>query len=394
MAYLLESQIKGWNLEGKRVFVRADLNVPIYDGIIANDYRLRKVTQTLKLIIRHGGSIVLASHLGRPAKPEAQYSLQQLVPWFQNNGFTITFAASPEQAEPLTKTMAPGSIVLLENLRFFPGEQSNDTHFAQTLARLADYYVDDAFATLHRTESSIALVPRYFDESKRTIGLLVEHELRMLNRLLIDPIKPFVLIIGGCKVTDKIKLIEHLVPHVDSILLCPAIAFSFMKAVGLSVGRSLVDPESISLCRAILGQAQQHNCQVIMPIDLQVADQSIDGALSIVDVQAVPNTSVGISIGPKTIELYRQKITQAKTIFYNGLMGFQERPETLQGMHSLLQAMTNSHAFTSVGGGDTVGAAESLGFADSLSFCSTGGGATLSYLSGQPLPGIEALINP
>jgi phosphoglycerate kinase len=394
MAYLLESQIKSWNLEGKRVFVRADLNVPIHDGIITNDYRLRKVTQTLKLIIRHGGSIILASHLGRPRNTETQYSLQQLVPWFQQNGFTITFAKSPEQAEPLTKSMASGTILLLENLRFFPGEKSNDAHFAQTLAHLADYYVDDAFATLHRIESSITLVPRYFDESKRTIGLLVEHELRMLNRLLISPIKPFVLIIGGCKIRDKIQLIEHLVPHVDAILLCPAIAFSFLKAIGISVGKSLVDLESTSLCRSILAHAQQHNCKVMLPLDLQVAEQSLDGSLSIVDIQKIPKTSVGISIGPKTIEFYSQEIAQAKTIFYNGLMGFQERPETLQGMHTILQAMTTSRAFTAIGGGDTVGAAETLGLADSLSFCSTGGSATLSYLSGQPLPGLEALITP
>lgn len=394
MAYLLESQIKGWNLAGKHVFVRADLNVPIYEGVIESDYRLRKIAQTLKLIIRHGGSIILASHRDRPAEPAPKYSLQQLVPWFQKNGFTIGFAYSPEQAESMVKSMAPGTILLLENLRFFAGEKTHDTHFAQMLAQLADYYVDDAFAALHRTDSSITLVPRYFDESKRTIGLLVEHELRMLNRLLINPIKPFVLIIGGSKISDKIKLIEHLVPHVDTIMLCPAIAFSFLKAVGISVGKSLVDLESVSLCRSIIEHAQQHNCKVMMPLDLQVADQSIDGSLSIIDVQKIPNTSVGISIGPKTIELYSHEIAQAKTIFYNGLMGFQERPETLQGMHAVLQAMTTSHAFTSIGGGDTVGAAEYLGFADSLSFYSTGGGATLSYLSGQPLPGIEALINP
>jgi phosphoglycerate kinase len=393
MAYLLESQIKCWNLDGKRVFVRADLNVAIHDGIIVNDYRLRKVKQTLKLIIRHGGSIVLASHLGRPSKTESQYSLKQLLPWFQQNDFSIIFASSPEQAASTTKSMAPGSILLLENLRFFPGEKSNDPHFAQILAQLADYYVDDAFAALHRMDNSITLVPRYFDESKRTIGLLVEHELRMLNRLLIKPIKPFVLIIGGSKIHDKIQLIEYLVPHIDTILLCPAIVFSFLKALGISVGKSLVDQESVALCRTILEQAQQHNCKVIMPLDLQVADQTIDGSLSIVDIQKIPATSIGISIGPKTIDLYRHEIAQAKTIFYNGLMGFQERPETLQGMHAILQAMATSHAFTVIGGGDTVGTAESLGLADSLSFCSTGGGATLNYLSGQPLPGIEALIN-
>ena len=393
MAYLMESQVKNWNLENKTIFVRADLNVSIHDHTVSNDYRLRKVLQTLKLIIRHGGSIVLASHLGRPTHQDEQYSLQQLVPWFKDNGYTITFARTLQEAKTLAPTMPHGSILLLENLRFFPGEQSLDHSFAQELAQLADYYIDDAFATLHREESSIVLVPQFFNAQKRSIGLLVEHELRMLNRLLINPKKPFLLIIGGSKIDEKIKIINNLVPHVNKILLCPAIAFSFMKSVGLAVGKSLVDKNSLPLCRSILEHAQQRNCQVLMPIDLQIADNSINGSLSTVDVQAIPPSSVGISIGPKTIELYSKEIKEAKTIFYNGLMGFEDRPETLQGIAAIFQAMTQSHAFTVIGGGDTVGAAESLGFADSLSFCSTGGGATLSYLSGQPLPGIEALIH-
>ena len=394
MTYLLESQLKSWNLDGKKIFVRADLNLPIHEGTILNDYRLRKIQQTLRLIIRHGGSIILASHLGRPTEPEPQYSLKQLIPWFQQNNYLIQFAESIEQAHTIKKRLEPGNILLIENLRFFSGEKGNDTVFAKALAELADYYVDDAFASLHRNESSITLVPRFFAPNKRSIGLLIEHELRMLNRLLIDPIKPYLLIVGGGKVDDKIKLIANLVPHIDKILLCPAIAFSFMKAIGIGVGNSLVNPQSRALCRSIMERAQQHNCQIIMPVDIQVADGSLAGSLSIVDAQKIPNSSIGISIGPETIELYTKEILQAKTIFYNGLMGFQERPETLQGMHAILQAMSLSHAFTVIGGGDTVGATESLNLANSLSFCSTGGGATLNYLSGQPLPGLEALIKP
>ena len=230
MAYILESRLKTWNLAGKRVFVRADLNLPIHDGIITNDFRLRQIQQTIDYIIRQGGIVVLASHLGRPIKPDSRYSLQQLIPWFKMHGYSITFAESVEQAHALMQTREPGSILLLENLRFFPGEHINDLYFAQTVAQLADYYVDDAFGTLHRNETSIALLPRLFKEDVRTIGFLVEHELEMLNKILINPAKPFVLIMGGCKVNDKINLIEHLLNSVDTILLCPAIAFSFMKA--------------------------------------------------------------------------------------------------------------------------------------------------------------------
>jgi phosphoglycerate kinase len=394
MAYLLESQVKNWNLENKRVFVRADLNVPLHDGHITNDYRLRKIQQTLKLIIRHGGSIVLASHLGRPKVPDKQHSLLQLVPWFQDNGYTMNFAQSIEQAKTLAASMPQGSILLLENLRFFPGERAHDPQFAQELARLADYYIDDAFAALHREESSIVLVPGCFDVHKRSIGLLVEHELRMLNRLLIDPEKPFLLIMGGCKIDEKIRLIKNLVPRVNKILLCPAIAFSFMQSVRMPVGKSLVDRESAQICHEILAQAQQHNCAVIMPIDLQVAENDVNGKLRIIDIQDMQPNNVGISIGPKTIELYSLAIKEAKTVFYNGLMGFQDRPETLQGVSALFHAMATTDAFTVIGGGDTVGAAESLGITHALSYCSTGGGATLNYLSGQLLPGLEALINP
>ena len=394
MAYILESKLKSWNLAGKRVFVRADLNVPIHDGTNTNDYRLRQVQQTLDFIIDHGGSVVLASHLGRPTKPDKNYSLQTLVPWFRGHGYSILFAESISQTHSLVQSLTPGNILLLENLRFFPGEQKNDIVFAQTLAELADYYIDDAFGTLHRNESSIALLPRFFNENNRTIGLLVEHELAMLNKLLINPTKPFLLILGGCKVTDKIKLIEHLLPHVDTILLCPAIAFSFMQAVGLSVGKSLIDEHSGLLCREILEKAQKRNVMIHMPIDCQIADSTLDGKLSFVDARTMPQESIGISIGPNTIELYRQEIAQAKTIFYNGLMGFVERPETLHGTQSILEAMAQSKAYTVIGGGDTVGAAESLGIAHALGYCSTGGGATLAYLSGQPLPGIEALIKP
>ena len=273
--------------------------------------------------------------------------------WFRDHGYPITFAESIAQAHSLVRSMTPGSILLLENLRFFAGEQTNDTFFAHTLAKLADYYVDDAFGTMHRNENSITVLPRFFKEKKRTIGLLVEHELGMLNRLLINPAKPFLLILGGSKVDDKIKLIEHLLNYVDKILLCPAIAFSFMHAWGLSVGKSLVDPHSESLCRTILERAHKLGIELLLPVDFQVTERSIDGTLSIVDAHSMTDENIGISIGPKTIELYAKVIEQSKTIFYNGLMGFAERPETLEGTRAILQAMTHYKAYTVIGGGDT-----------------------------------------
>lgn len=394
MTYMLESALKTWDIRNKRVLVRADLNVPIDNGHITNDYRLRQIQKTIDYIIHHSGHVLLTGHLGRPTGADKNLSLKNLMPWFTNHGYHIIFAESLTEAQILMQSLSCKSILLLENLRFFQGEQAHEIYFAQTIAKLADYYVNDAFGTLHRHDSSITLVPRFFQQKYKTIGFLVEQELGMLNKLTINPARPFILLLGGCKIEEKIPLIEHLINYADKILLCPAIAFSFMKAMGIPIGKSLVTEQSIKLCRNILDLAKKQKIEILLPQDFQVAAKTIEGDLSFIDAHTLDDTRIGISIGPKTIDLYTKEINQAHTIFYNGLMGFQEHPETLQGSYAIFQAMTKSDAFTVIGGGDTVGAAQSMGFADQLSFCSTGGGATLAYLSGNPLPGIEAIIKP
>jgi phosphoglycerate kinase len=394
MAYILESKLREWNLEHKHILLRADLNVPLHNDSITNDYRLKQVQKTINYILNDNGIVILASHLGRPKGLEQEYSLQQLMPWFIDQGYEIQFSSTLEQAHKDLETMKAPQILLLENLRFFKGEQTADHQFAKTLADLADYYVNDAFGTMHRTDTSITLVPHYFAANRRTIGFLVEHELHMLNPLLTQPEHPFILALGGGKVHEKIKLMRNLINQVDSILICPALSFSFMYALGLPTGKSLIDKTSVQLCRDILATAQQHNITVILPIDYQVADKTKDGPLKYTKTEEIAEHEVGISIGPKTEQLFTTTISHAHTIFYNGLMGFRERPETLKGVHAVLSAMSKSNAYTVIGGGDTVGAAEYLGFAPYMSFCSTGGGATITYLSGEKLPGIEALIAP
>ncbi|HML19334.1 MAG TPA: phosphoglycerate kinase [Candidatus Dependentiae bacterium] len=394
MAYNLKSKLKEWNLEHKHILLRADLNVPIHNGTITNDYRLKQVQKTINYILNNNGIAILASHLGRPTHQEEEYSLKQLLPWFIDQGYEIQFSPTIDHARHDLETMKAPQILLLENLRFFKGEQTEDPQFAKALAALGDYYVNDAFGTMHRTDTSITLVPHHFALHNRSIGFLVEHELQMLNPLLVHPEHPFVLALGGGKVHEKINLMRNLMSHVDSILICPALSFSFMHALGLPTGKSLVDTTSVELCRDILAKTQQHNIPVILPIDYQVASGTKDGALRYTETQNIEHNEMGINIGPQTEQLFAKTLSPARTIFYNGLMGFQERPETLKGTHALLSAISRSNAYTVIGGGDTVGTAEYFGLDPYMSFCSTGGGATIAYLSGEKLPGIETLITP
>jgi phosphoglycerate kinase len=390
MANYLHSAIPEWDLKGARVLLRADLNVPLDHGQIVNDYRLQQLLPTLSLIRQKGGRIIVITHLGRPTGQDQAYSTRHLAGWFEQQGYPLLFAHNPEEANALSKT-TEAQLILMENLRFFPGEQGGDQHFAQQLAQLGDYFVNDAFGTLHRNDTSIVLVPHFFPRNRRSIGLLVEHELAMLCKLVIEPAHPYVLIIGGAKIKDKIPLLTKLLTHVDQIMLCPAIVFSFMHARGNAVGKSLIDQESATACHAFIHKATQLQKEILFPLDYLVAKKSINGQLSIVSADAIPADCVGLSIGPKTIASWTQHINHANTIFFNGFPGIEDRPETLVGTQALLNAMANTKAFTVVGGGDTVSIVQQLKFEKRIRFCSTGGGATIAYLSGEPLPGLIAL---
>ncbi len=372
------------NLTDKRVFLRIDLNVPLKSGKVLQDYRLQQIRPTLDYLREHGARIVIGTHLGRPKNNEPNLSTQVLEPWFKDHDYPVAFAATIEQAQEM---MESHDLVLLENLRFFPGELEPNKELTNQLKSLANIYVTDSFGTLHRDNCSIAELPLLFKE--RTIGFLIEKELTVLNKLLNKAEKPFVMILGGGKVIDKIPFINNLLPLVDMIALCPAIAFSFLRSFNYEVGRSLVDDKSVQEICNLAQQSQEHHTQLFLPPDFLVEQH---GKLSVVPIGDFPTDAMGWSIGPETCEGWKDIIERAGTIFINGLPGQLSRPETLPYYNQLLNKVADSKAYTVIGGGDSVGAALQLKLEDKMDFLSTGGGATLAYLSGKELPGLIPFI--
>lgn len=387
----LHSTIKEWQLTGQRTFVRCDFNVPLGNGRILNDYKLISTLPTLKELVHPDRSVLMATHIGRPQGPDQKFSTKHLIPWFEQHELKPVFAETVARAHHLIQQQHP--LVLLENLRFFPGEKKQDYDFAQKLASLADYYVDDAFGSLHRSDTSITLLAQQFDANHRSIGFLVAHELRMLNTLLDNPEKPFVLIVGGGKVADKIPFIESLLPLVDTILICPAVACTFLEAQGIDVGASLVDRAAIPEVERIMHKAQDTGVELLLPEDFIVAEGSFNGPLSTTTGTTITPNAMAISIGPKTLARYSTIIRKAKTVFYNGLMGSLFYPETLDSANALFHAMTQSSGTTIIAGGDSVGAVYALGIEKKITYLSTGGGATLAYLAGQELPGLAVFTH-
>lgn len=383
---MIHSQIKTWNINNQRIFVRADLNVPLKDGTILNDFRLNNILPTLNYIIENNGNIVLATHIGRPEHQEQILSTQILIPWFTQRGYEIIFV--PDITTIAQHTIIPKQIILLENLRFFPEEKNGDPFFAKQLARSAHYYVNDAFGVIHRNDCSVSLLPYEFPQNKRSIGFLMEKELRMLSSLKDSPQHPFLVILGGNKIEDKIPLIFGLLKTVDIIMLCPALCFSFLKAIGEPVGKSLVNNDMNTPCKNIMTEINRSNIQLLFPVDYQIATDTFDGPLSIVSADDFPPNAIGISIGPKTIELFITAINQAKTIFFNCAMGFEDKEQTRQSTYSIITALTHSRATTIIAGGDSLDAAFKSGSASSITHLSSGGGAALAYLSGTLLPGL------
>jgi phosphoglycerate kinase len=388
----LTSLLPSLSLHNKRVFLRADLNVPLKNGSIIDDYRLQALLPTIDLIQKKGGKIILATHIGRPKGFDGMLSTQHVLPWFKKADYKITYEA--DLAAAVTKSYHDfDTILLLENMRFFPGEKNHDPLFAQQLADLGDYYVNDAFALLHRADTSITMVPELFAPNHRTIGLLIEKELAMLNNLLENPAKPFVLILGGGKVADKLPILYSLIDTVDVILLGPAIVCTFLKAHNKPVGKSLVDDTQLESCNQFIVDAHQRNIKIVFPVDYLIAHETFNGSLSYTNADEFPADAVSVSIGPKTAQIFAQEISRAGTIFFNGLMGTTQRPETLNEVNTLFHAMADSSGTSIVGGGDSVAAAQLLNVANSLDFLSTGGGATLAYLAGEDLPGLSVFID-
>lgn len=383
----LTSRLSHFNLHNKCVLLRADLNVPLIENQIADDLRLRAIQPTLDYLLKKKAIIFVATHLGRPnGKYDPYLSTKILLPWFKKNNYSVDF--EPDLKVAATRQYQPGSIILLENMRFFPGEQNHDPRFAQELAACAEYYVNDAFGALHRNDTSLTLVADSFSSEKKTVGFLVSQELNELEKLK-NPQQPFILIMGGGKVDTKLLLIKNMLNYAQAILLCPAIVFTFLQAQGKPVGKSLVNEALIAPAQEILTASLQKKCSFFFPLDYQIADSSWKGPLSIVAADAFPSYGFGISIGPKTLLAWTPIIHQAKTIFFNAAMGFAQRPKTVDGTNSLLQSIAQSNAYTVIGGGDSAAAVARLGLTEKFDFISTGGGATLAYLSNQPLPGLD-----
>jgi phosphoglycerate kinase len=392
--------IQDLDLRGKRVFIRVDFNVPLKDGVVTDDTRIRETLPTLKLAIEKGGRLVLASHLGRPkGGPDPKYSLKPAAAKLQELiGKPVAFAADcvgPE-AETQSNALKDGDILVLENVRFHPEEEKNDEAFSKQLAALCDgIFVCDAFGSAHRAHASVVGITRFVKQS--AAGLLMERELAYIGKAISNPSRPFLAIIGGAKVSDKIEVVENLMKIADAMLIGGGMAYTFLRAQGLGIGKSLVEEDKIDLARKLLAEAKQKNFKFLLPSDNVIAPEfKADAPAKIVDVSAIPADQMGLDIGPKTIAAYSAEIAKAKTIVWNGPMGVFEMPAFANGTLAVAKAVaaaTTAGATSIVGGGDSVAAVHQSGVAKQISHISTGGGASLEFLGGTKLPGVEALTN-
>ena len=388
--------IRDLDLKGRRVFVRVDFNVPLKDGVIGDDTRIRESLPTIEYALGAGaGCVIVASHLGRPkGKPNPQMSLRPAAARASELlGRPVVFADDcvGPAAESAVRSASPGSVVLLENLRFHAEEEKNDTAFAQGLARLADVYVNDAFGAAHRAHASVEAIVRLVPEAGA--GLLMERELRYLGAALEHPERPFVAVLGGAKVSDKIEVIDNLIPRVDRLLIGGAMAYTFFKALGKPVGLSLVEDDKLELASRAMALAKQRGLQLLLPVDHVVAPRLEAGAPA--ETLAVDDPAIGdrlgLDIGPRTVSAYTNALTDAKTVVWNGPMGVFEIDAFAQGTLGVAQAVARVKGTTIVGGGDSISAIRKAGVGDRITHISTGGGASLEFLGGRTLPGVAVL---
>ncbi len=374
--------------EGKRVLVRADLNVPLKDGRIIDDTRIRESLPTIRYLLKKKAIVLLLSHFGRPAGVDEKLRMdavaERLEKLLKQHVLKLDDCVGAE-VEDCVNEMHSGDVAVLENVRFHPEEEANDDAFARALSETADFYVNDAFGSSHRAHASIVGVPKYLPGAA---GLLLENEIKMLGRAL-KPKKPFVLVLGGAKVSDKIGVIENLAKKASRILVGGAMAFTFLKASGESVGKSLVEDDKLGLARRLLAK---YGSKIILPEDFVVAGRASAGAkTAVVDCAHFPPGMVGLDIGPKAVRSFAGELRRARTVFWNGPMGVIEIEKFAKGTKSVAQAMAGLRAVTLVGGGETVMAVQKFGLAEKFSHVSTGGGAALEFLEGKSLPGIAAL---
>jgi phosphoglycerate kinase len=382
------------DVAGKRVFLRADFNVPLEGARVADDTRITAVLPTISSCLERGASLVLASHLGRPkGKPDPKYSLRPVAERLQALLYRpvplLPDCVGPE-VEERARSLQVGEVVLLENLRYHPEEEANDEGFAKALAGLAEVYVDDAFAAAHRAHASIAAITRFLRPA--AAGLLMARELDALARIFERPERPLWAVLGGAKVSDKLTLVEHLLERVDGLVIGGGMAFTFLKSLGHGIGRSLLEPDRMDAARAIVERARAKGIPLRLPVDV-VAAPGLDATtgLRTVGIREIPDDLMGLDIGPATITQFATALRGARTVIWNGPMGVFEKPAFAAGTLGVARAVADSGAFSVIGGGDTVAAVQQAGVMDRIGYVSTAGGAFLEFLEGRELPGVAAL---
>ena len=392
-----KKSVEDIDVSGKRVLCRCDFNVPMKNGVITSDKRIVAALPTIQYLVSHGAKVILCSHMGKPKgewKPELSLKpvaarLSELL------GQEVIMAADVvgEDAKAKAAALKDGQVLLLENTRYIKGETKNDPELSKELASLADIFVNDAFGTAHRAHSSTAGVADYLPA---VCGYLIEKEISVMGKALTAPERPFVAILGGAKVSDKLNVINNLLEKVDTLIIGGGMAYTFLAAKGYSVGTSLLDAEKIDYCKEMMAKAEAKGVKLLLPIDTVVAasfPDPIDGEVAVETVasDAIPADKMGLDIGEKTRELFADAAKAAKTVVWNGPMGVFENPTLAKGTIAVAQALADSEAVTIVGGGDSAAACEQLGFADKITHISTGGGASLEFLEGLELPGIACL---
>lgn len=388
--------VKDLDLQGKRAFIRVDFNVPIKGGTIGDDTRIRASLPTIEYALEQGATVILASHLGRPkGKPNPEYSLKPVAARLSELlGRRVEFAEDcigPAASAAIDRASRGGNVVLLENLRFHPEEEKNDPAFAKQLADLADVYVNDAFGSAHRAHASTEGIVHHVKQA--AAGLLMEAEVQHLGKILENPDRPFVAVLGGAKVSDKLEVIQNLVPRVDALLIGGAMAYTFFKARGLAVGTSLVEDDLLDAARDVEKQARARNLRFELPVDHVVAPKLEAGApAETLDVgDPAIGARMGLDIGPKTVATYRRIIAGARTVTWNGPMGVFEIEAFATGTVEIARAIAEVKGTTVIGGGDSIAAVAKAGVTDRITHISTGGGASLEFLGGRKLPGVVAL---
>ena len=398
MSMLNKKTLEDINVNGKKVLVRCDFNVPLKDGIITDENRLNGALPTIKYLIENGAKVILCSHLGKPkgeAKPELSLApvAKRLSEMLNKK---VVFAADDnvvgENAKTAVENMENGDIVLLQNTRYRKEETKNEENFSKELASLADVFVNDAFGTAHRAHCSTVGAGEFLEE--RACGYLIQKELKFLGEAVANPVRPFTAILGGAKVSDKIAVIEQLLEKVDNIIIGGGMSYTFLKAQGYEIGTSLVEEDRVEYAKEMMAKAEAKGVKFLLPIDNAVADKFADVEPVITEGANIPEGFMGLDIGPKTIELYVNTVKESKTIVWNGPMGVFEFENFNKGTLAVAKAMAElTDATTVIGGGDSAAAVNQLGFGDKMTHVSTGGGASLEFLEGKELPGIVALCN-